>query len=48
MEIHEGIVGKKSFSRQDVATGILYLECELCCFPKVNKKEEREWCIDDE
>jgi hypothetical protein len=48
MEIHEGIVGKKSFLHQDVAADIFYLENELCCLPKVNKKEERDWCIDEE
>jgi hypothetical protein len=29
MEIHEGFVGKKSFSCQGVAAGIFDLECEL-------------------
>jgi hypothetical protein len=29
MEIHEGFVGRKSFSCQDVAAGIFDLECEL-------------------
>jgi hypothetical protein len=48
MAIHERIVGKKSFSHQDGAADILYLEHELCCLPKVNKKELRDWCIDEE
>jgi hypothetical protein len=48
MEIREGNVGKKSFSHKDVAADILYLEHELCCLPKVNKKEEGDWCIDEE
>jgi hypothetical protein len=41
MEIHEGFVGKKSFSHQDVGADILYLECEVCCLPKVNRKKRR-------
>jgi hypothetical protein len=40
MEIHEGLVGKKSFSHQDVVVGIFDLECELCCFSKVSKEEK--------
>jgi hypothetical protein len=41
MEIHEGFVGKKSFSHQDMVAGIMYLEYELCCLSKVSRRKRR-------
>jgi hypothetical protein len=41
MEIHEGFVGKKLFSQEDVAADIFDLECALCCLYKVTRRKRR-------